>query len=421
MRTLNLTCAGVVLATWTAACDDSATPAPSDVAAETPDTVGPDGDADRPETASDDGRAEDALAAGDAAPIGTVWGEPGPFNVGHLETNVTYAPADGSPDRTLRLVLWYPTEAETGAEVLYGGLLPAEGVLGGAPPAAAPAAFPLVVFSHGNTSFAEQSHFLTTFLASHGFVVAAPDHTGNTFTAGDPPADIFHLRPLDVSAVLDHLLGAEAPEALAERLSDATAVAGHSFGGYTALAATGGAIDVDLLNGLCTDGTLPTTGCAAIQAHEELYRGGFADPRVDAAVPMTPGATVVFGADGLAGVEVPTLLMTGSLDRTTPDAEDGDPAWAVLGRRAGNLRASFTTAGHFTFSNGCDLAPVQLAEDGCSERFIPPERAHRAINAYTLAFLRRHLLDDARDAALLDGEVTLDPDVVLLQASPAER
>ena len=40
---------------------------------------------------------------------------------------------------------------------------------------------PLVVFSHGNSGLRRQSTFLTTHLASWGFVVAAPDHTGNTF------------------------------------------------------------------------------------------------------------------------------------------------------------------------------------------------------------------------------------------------
>ena len=40
---------------------------------------------------------------------------------------------------------------------------------------------PLLVFSHGNSGYRQQSTFLTTHLASWGFVVAAPDHVGNTF------------------------------------------------------------------------------------------------------------------------------------------------------------------------------------------------------------------------------------------------
>src|SRR5262249_61965308 len=40
--------------------------------------------------------------------------------------------------------------------------------------------YPLVLFSHGFGGHRRQSTFLTTHLASHGYVVAAPDHTGTT-------------------------------------------------------------------------------------------------------------------------------------------------------------------------------------------------------------------------------------------------
>lgn len=363
--------------------------------------------------ATEDAGSADAAEPEDAATED--WGAAGPFRVGYLETSLTYAPPDGSPDRTLRLALWYPTDAMTGEEVAYRGLLPAPEVLGGVPLAATDGPLPVVLFSHGNTSFAEQSHFLTTFLASHGHVVAAPDHTGNSLGAGDPPASMFHWRPADLSAVLDHLLDADAPALLAGRLSATAAVTGHSFGGYTALAATGGQIDVDHLGALCDDGALPIDGCTALRTHEALYRAGFGDPRIVASVPMTPGAVVVFGAAGLDGVAVPTLLMTGALDRTTPDATNGDPAWTALAGDARNLRAIFSTGGHFTFTNGCDLAPDVLREDGCGEAFIPPATAHRAINALTLAFLRRHLAQDDRDAALLAGDVALTPDLTLVR------
>lgn len=45
---------------------------------------------------------------------------------------------------------------------------------------AAPGPFPLVVYSHGNGGLRYVSAFLTEHLASHGFIVVAPDHVGNT-------------------------------------------------------------------------------------------------------------------------------------------------------------------------------------------------------------------------------------------------
>jgi dienelactone hydrolase len=43
--------------------------------------------------------------------------------------------------------------------------------------------FPLVVFSHGFAGYRDQSSFLTAWLASWGFVVAAPDHPNRSLTA----------------------------------------------------------------------------------------------------------------------------------------------------------------------------------------------------------------------------------------------
>src|SRR5690606_16328760 len=120
-------------------------------------------------------------------------------------------------DRTLRVVLWYPTRDASGDSALYAGLLPAPGAFAGAAPVDDAGPLPVVVFSHGNTSFAEQSYFLTEHLASHGFLVAAVDHTGNTFSAGGGvPVEIFHWRPGDLTALLDHLEGLPAAHALGD-------------------------------------------------------------------------------------------------------------------------------------------------------------------------------------------------------------
>jgi predicted dienelactone hydrolase len=38
--------------------------------------------------------------------------------------------------------------------------------------------YPLVLFSHGNAGIRFQSLFLAAHLASHGYIVASPDHQG---------------------------------------------------------------------------------------------------------------------------------------------------------------------------------------------------------------------------------------------------
>ncbi len=414
---------GISLGFAAAACDGNDAPADTvagETSVETPDTTA---DSLTPDAVADAAGADDTQVA-DVSDDTTapepldVWAR-GPWRVGYRTESITYAPADGSPERTLRVVYWYPTEATEGDEVLYAGLLPAAGVLGDAPIADAAGPLPRLVFSHGNTAFAEQSHFFTAWLASHGWLVAAPDHTGNTFGSRDIPIAIFHWRPLDVTAVLDHLDGLTAPHVLAGRIDTTrTAVAGHSFGGYSALAATGAAWDVDGLFTYCETEEIPLDGCAVLEANEALYRKGFEDPRIDASIPMTPGATFAFGADGAAAVDTPTLMMTGALDRTTTNAADGDPTWQALSASAGDhVRLDFATGGHFTFSDACSL-PLGIGDnDGCGEGFIAAEDAHRIINAYALAFLRRHLFGETQWDDLLHGRIAPPSDVELMRVS----
>lgn len=96
--------------------------------------------------------------------------------------------------------------------------------------------FPLVLFSHGAASYRQQSTFLTTHLASWGFVVASPDYLerGLTGVLGEPPAN---PRP-------DTTVAAEAIDAVRARSAsggnvlssavDPTRVfpVGHSAGGF---------------------------------------------------------------------------------------------------------------------------------------------------------------------------------------------
>ena len=102
--------------------------------------------------------------------------------------------------------------------------------------------YPLVVFSHGFGGERRQSTFFYTHLASHGYVVAAMDHVGNTTvdmisgasTAGDPAVtDRFIVsRPLDASFVISQMLDGASGHTV---LPDQVGMSGHSFGGWTTL------------------------------------------------------------------------------------------------------------------------------------------------------------------------------------------
>src|SRR5688500_3091089 len=189
-----------------------------------------------------------------------------PFERGNLPVGVrTFNWHDEARSRPLTVEVWYPaTEAHRGQD-LAEATRDAYERIPGFPPGwqeavrdAAPhgGAHPLVVFSHGFGAHRRQSTFLCTHLASHGYVVAAVDHTGNTIIdvaqaalqvmMGNPMPDpvplvneLIDARPKDMSFVLDELLagrlGVDPSMLDAERIG----IAGHSFGGWTTLQTAG--------------------------------------------------------------------------------------------------------------------------------------------------------------------------------------
>ena len=104
--------------------------------------------------------------------------------------------------------------------------------------------FPLVLISHCNDCTRYTYFEVAEELAARGFVVAAPDHVGNTlynFVAGDSVGlelNVFlETRRLDMYTLTDRLLDAEAqviPSGLRGRIDPArVGMAGHSFGALT--------------------------------------------------------------------------------------------------------------------------------------------------------------------------------------------
>lgn len=185
-----------------------------------------------------------------------------PFARGPYPAGVrTHAATDPARQRPLPIELWYPAgEAARGRDLdpatrdQYDPLpgFPAVWQDAARDAAPRPGRWPLVLFSHGYGGHRRQSTFLCTHLASHGYVVAAVDHTGNTITdvmqlmlriaGGGAPPDFaaeleryIALRPDDVVFMLDGVLGGLDPEIAV--LVDPTRIgmSGHSFGGWTTL------------------------------------------------------------------------------------------------------------------------------------------------------------------------------------------
>ena len=196
------------------------------------------------------------------------------------------------------------------------------------------------------------------------------------------------------------------------------ALSGHSFGAFTTLSVAGAGFATESILAECETGQIDDDYCDLFDERAiELFEQGFEDDRVKVAMPQAPGIWLVFREQGMAQIDIPTLLMTSGRDQGLPNAENGDPMWRDM---VGGDHARFhlPDGGHFTYSNMCELLGFvdQAATDGCNETFLPIEQALPMINHYTLAFASYHLLGHTRHQALVEGEVMpYDPEVLVYE------
>jgi predicted dienelactone hydrolase len=311
----------------------------------------------------------------------------GSFAVGHTMFTAIDAARD---DRELIVNVWYPVDeadaaTEPRAEYPLTGpfTLASEVAVDGLPVSSAgPLAF--LVFSHGFGGINTQSTQLTEALASHGFIVASPAHTGNTAldTSDDMPAE---KRVPDVSFVIDTMFErSNTPgDAFEGRIDESkVGVLGHSFGGQTSMGMVAG------------------------------WAGAGPDPRVKAIGVIAGGVGEGdFSDEAFASVIAPTVLLVGTLDRGA--FENHRYAFTHMPNAEGLFKVEITDANHTHFANVCDIgnyliddlgveqeawpglgaeALIQPYNDTCTDDVFPIAEAHRLQNLYMVAHFKRYLL-----------------------------
>lgn len=347
--------------------------------------------------------------------IAATYAEPGPFPVGVT----TYTLAKGP-----QVEVWYPAVEGTTGEVSYDvrdftppaikeiltGDIPASFTFVGARDAeAADGSFPVVLFSHGFTGIRLQSSFLTSHLASWGFVVAAPDHPSRDLpnvlnaTASGDRADSVD----DLLQTLELVVAQSADPAsiLSGRVDDSQVVAvGHSAGGGTVL-------------------------------------GAAADDRIDGYVSLASG--VLLGAPGATTTTLegdtglpakPSFFMAGSVDAVVPAAERTIPSFEAVPEPS--LLWVIDGVGHngfddfCTFGNGTGIIGIAeasglgglldaqpqlraLGEDGCVPPAVPVTE--------TFPMIRHGVTAWIRDLFGIDAEpVGIGPDFADAFARPVQ-
>lgn len=328
-----------------------------------------------------------------------------PFSRGPHPVGVRTVEAT-SGDRTIPIEVWYPaTAADAGRDVdpktqdtysLIPGFptSPQEAVRDAEP---AGQAFPPIVFSHGFAGHRRQTTHLCTHLASHGYVVSAPDHVGNTtaevmawmMAGNEPPGGLEPYvrqcaadRPRDAVAALDGLVSGDFG---VQATDDGAGITGHSFGGWT---------------------TLQTTA---------------EDDRIIAALPLAPAG----GVDTIATDDDPRILMSQLVElswgRKVPTlmiVADDDSVLPLEGMHDLLARSEsidrmvvIINADHYHFCDGAevvhDLMTGTMVEDAKpSSELVPGAHAYDVTNGLGLAHFDAEIRKMPEAAALLERDLT---------------
>ncbi|WP_079478540.1 alpha/beta hydrolase family protein [Halobacillus salinus] len=227
-------------------------------------------------------------------------------------------------DVTFPVMMMYPTDIPEQAETIGPYKV---NVAKNAPPK--DDTYPLVLISHGTGGTPLVYRTLARHLAQNGFVVAMPEHPFNNVHDNqlENTTKLLKSRPRNITQTIDGVVG----DAFFKSHIDGNdiSIIGHSMGGYTAVAATGG-----------TPSTLPWETPETIEVDVEQ--------RIKRVILLAPALGWFMKEGALDEFSLPTLMMTGEKDTITPHFHAG---FLLNGVRNPGLidHKVIHNAGHFSF------------------------------------------------------------------------
>ncbi len=233
--------------------------------------------------------------------------------------------------------------------------------------------FPIIIFSHGHMAIRFQNYTLCEYLASHGFIVVAPDHYGNAIFINSPQTGVVLInplsivtayleRPVDIDFVVGRLAAMNIDEA--DRFygrfdMEKLGLSGHSYGGLTTLL---GARRLD---------------------HFKAF------------APINPAWVGFFPKS----FDKPMMILQSDEDNIIGDAMN-DGIKYIFENIASPQKARILlyNAGHYSATNACSLMPAMLLGPsvGCDGQMVDTGVANQLTSEYLTAFFLNILNDDPR-------------------------
>ena len=263
--------------------------------------------------------------------------------------------------------VWYPTQAQPLPTTLVGPVLmnvARDASVSGSD-------LPLVVISHGNGGGIQSHADLALALANAGYIVAAPQHTGDNFSDQSAVGSVSWLsrRASEFQATVDYMLN----DWQSHNQIDPERIGAYGFsaGGFTVLTAVGAQPDLRLIAKHCAEAPefvcdlLRQVKSPLLNTDTPLTDAAFSpDLRIKAAVVASPGLVFTLVPNGFGNVRIPIQLWHGDKDENVPYVTNIQPILDALGSRV--EFHSVSGAGHFSFLVPCGLLvpPAICSEQG---------------------------------------------------------
>jgi predicted dienelactone hydrolase len=265
---------------------------------------------------------------------------------------------------------------------------------------------PVIVISHGVGSDRFSYSYLAQHLASYGFVVAVPEHSGSNsqqlqnLATGRAnalaQATEFIDRPLDVKDMLDFLSVLPTSEPKYQGLMNLqqVGVIGQSFGGYTALALAGGAINFEELDKDCRQefDTWNISLLLQCRAQSLIHKDyNLSDSRIKAVIAINPITSSIMGEASLSKIKTPVMILASSADTVTPAILEQIQPFTWLT----NPEKYLVLLNNGTHFSTIEESPQSLFQVPSAALGPEPALARRYLKGLSVAFMKTYLLNQS--------------------------
>ncbi|MES2605947.1 MAG: DUF6622 family protein, partial [Pseudomonadota bacterium] len=272
-----------------------------------------------------------------------------------------------------------------------------------------------LVFIHGAMGAAENYTWITTALASAGYVVIGINHYGESWVYGEDSQNVrttamLWQRPADISAIYDALSNRQLFQ---KNINWTNIIAlGHSSGGQTAGMLAGVRYDLLAMVAFCKTAAAaddhscdygirnaPAPGQSFVQKFSEDHR----DSRVKKVVMIDPTLGYGATAESLATARLPALVVGAANNDFLPWQNHGE-------RYARDIPGAIThlltgQEGHFVFVDNCNSEMLVMGVPLCKDRAgVDRAATHATLTPVILDFVRANNIVIERTQPLFNVE-----------------